>query len=302
MIPLHTKRLTLLLPVLLTVSSWTARADDELILCGWDEVFALKVGNTNNISTNKVWSWRARDCPNLPKELRDAFGTTDECKPVENGEKILITSSGGGVALVERASGRVSFATFVGNAHSAEMLSRGRMVVAASTHARGNRLAVFDLAQPAESVCMVELPAAHGVVWDEKRQTLWALGHDELNGYRLANWAGAQPRLHLDSSYPLPDPSGHDLQPAPHSDFLVLTTGSHVYVFDRERRAFFPHMVWGNKAGVKCVSIHPRTRLTALIQADDRHWWSDTVQWLDFESALKLPGQRLYKARWNVKE
>ena len=302
MIPLHPRRLALLLPALLAVSSLAARADDELIVCGWDEVFILKVGESNKVSTNKVWSWRAKDCPNLPEELRDKFGSTDECKPVGNGKKILITSSGGGVALVERASGRALFATFVGNAHSAEMLPRDRVVVAASTHAQGNRLAVFDLGRPAEPVCTVELPAAHGVVWDNKRQMLWALGHDELNSYRLANWAGAQPKLHMDSSYPLPDPSGHDLQPAPHSDLLVLTTGSHVYVFDRERGAFFPHMTWGNKTGVKCVSIHPTTRWTALIQGDDRHWWSDTVQWLDFEDALKLPGQRLYKARWCVAE
>ena len=302
MIALHPRLLVRLLHALLLLSTPMARAGDELLVCGWDEVFALKVGESDRISTNKVWSWRARDCPNLPEQLRDKFGSTDECKPVEGGRKILITSSGGGVALVERASGKALFATFVGNAHSAEMLPRDRVVVAASTHAEGNRLAVFDLNQPEQAIFTTELQAAHGVVWDEKRQVLWALGFEELNGYRLANWAGAQPKLHMASSYPLPDSSGHDLQAAPNSDLLVLTTGSHVYVFDRERRAFFPHLTWGGKAGVKCVSIHPRTRQTAIIQASDRHWWSDTVQWLTFEIALRLPGARLYKARWCVAE
>ena len=302
MMALHPRRLVVWLPVLLLAASLTARADDELIVCGWDEVFILKVSASAKVSTNKVWSWRAKDCPNLPENLRDKFGSTDECKPVENGQKILITSSGGGVALVERASGKALFATFVGNAHSAEMLPRNRVVVAASTHPKGNRLMVFDLAQPAETVCTADLYSAHGVVWDDKRQMLWALGNDQLNAYRLANWAGTPPKLHLDSSYPLPDLSGHDLQHAPGSDILVLTTGSHVYVFNRERCAFFPHMTLGNKAGVKCVSIHPRTHLTAIVQADDRQWWSDTVRWLDFETAFKLPGQRLYKVRWNANE
>jgi len=32
---------------------------------------------------------------------------------------------------------------------------------------------------------------------------------------------------------------------------------------------------------------------TAIIQAGDRHWWSDTVQWLTFEIALRLPGFEL---------
>jgi len=277
-----------------------AQTADELILCGGDEVFALRVSGPDRISTNKVWSWRAADCPNLPENLRDKFGTTDECKPVEGGKKILITSSGGGVALVERGTGKVLFSAFVGNAHSAEMLPRNRIVVAGSTHAEGNRLAVFDLGQPGGPVYTTELHAAHGVVWDEKREVLWALGYEELNSYRLVNWASPEPKLHMSNSYPLPDPAGHDLQPTPTCDILVLSTGSHVYVFDPERRAFFPHVTWGNKGGVKCVSIHPKTKQTALIQGDDRRWWSDTVQWLDFEEALKLPGQRLYKARWCV--
>jgi hypothetical protein len=284
------------------LSSPAAQADDELILCGWDEVFALKVGEPDKISTNKVWLWRARDCPNLPENLQDKFATTDECKPVEGGKKILITSSGGGVALVERASGKALFSAFVGNAHSAEMLPGKRVVIAGSTHAAGNRLAVFDLSQTGEPLYTTELHSAHGVVWDEKRQVLWALGYEELNGYRLVNWASPEPKLHMANSYPLPDPGGHDLQVVPKCEVLVLTTGSHVYVFDPDRRAFFPHMTLGDKAGVKCVSIHPQTKLTAFIQGSDRHWWSDTVQWLDFENALKLPGQRLYKARWCVKE
>ena len=291
-----------LLPALLILSSPATQAGNELILCGGDEVFALKVGESDKISTNKVWSWRAKDCPNLPENLRHKFGTTDECKPVEGGKKILITSSGGGVALVERASGKALFSAFVGNAHSAEMLPGNRVVVAGSTHAEGNRLAVFDLKQPAEPVYTTELHSAHGVAWDEKRHILWALGFEELNGYRLVNWASQQPKLHMADSYPLPDPGGHDLQMTPRCDILVLTTGSHVYVFDPARRAFFPHMTWGNKGGVKSVSIHPKTGLTALIQGSDRHWWSDTIWWLDFEVALKLPGQRLYKARWCVKE
>jgi hypothetical protein len=61
------------------------------------------------ISTNKIWSWRGVDRPELPPDLRDKFKSTDECKPVEGGAKILITSSGGGVALVERSSGKALF-------------------------------------------------------------------------------------------------------------------------------------------------------------------------------------------------
>lgn len=57
-----------------------AFADDLLLLCGWDEVFAISVE-----VGSKQWSWRAVDRPEIPEELRGTFGTTDEVKPVKGG-------------------------------------------------------------------------------------------------------------------------------------------------------------------------------------------------------------------------
>ncbi len=106
---------------------------EELILCGDVEVYVLDL----KAGGKKVWSWRAADHPEIPEVVRKQFRTTDDCKPVEGGSKILITSSGGGVALVERAGGRVLFWASVKDAHSTEMLPRNRVLMAG---ADGNRL------------------------------------------------------------------------------------------------------------------------------------------------------------------
>src|SRR5215211_3031723 len=105
----------------------------ELIVCGWDEVFILDVeAKPAGKNDRRVWTWRAQDRPELPDEFKPLFRTTDECKPDEDGGRILNTSSGSGVALVNRADGRVLFHARVLNAHSAELLPGNRVAVAAS--------------------------------------------------------------------------------------------------------------------------------------------------------------------------
>lgn len=186
-----------------TMSVWmlAALADEarceELFVCGWDEVFVLELSGE---SPRKTWSWRANLRPELPERYRDLFKTTDECKPLEKGRKVLISSSGGGVALVERPSGRVLWYGYVGNAHSIELLPLGRVAVAGSTHEDGNRMAVFDLTKPAEQLFAHELYSGHGVVWDDERGLLWGLGFKNLmptilwiGRLQSRNWNWLQP-------------------------------------------------------------------------------------------------------------
>lgn len=145
-----------------------ARAE-PLVFCGWDEVFILDLSDAEKGNIDKLWSWRARDRKELPDAIRRSFGTTDECKPVDGGAKILISFSGGGCALVERPSGRVLWYASVPNAHSLELPPRDRAIVAGSVSPNGNRLILYDLARPDRPVWESPLVSAHGVVWDEKR-------------------------------------------------------------------------------------------------------------------------------------
>ncbi len=291
-------RRIVVLAVLLAIGSGAGVQAEPIVLCGADTVFMLETTAAMQGQVEHAWSWNAKPCAQLPEMLRGTFRTTDDCKPLDGGTKLLISSSSGGCALVERPSGKVQWYAQVPNAHSVEWLPRNRIVAASSVHAKGNRLMLFDVDRSDQPLWETPLVSAHGVVWDSQRNVLWALGLDQLQRYGLKNWESSQPSLALQASYRLPDEGGHDLQPVPRSSDLIVTSGKHVYLFDRDRHQFRPHPQLGDKAHVKSVNVHPRTGQTAYIQASDKAWWSDTLHFLDPAGKIQLPGQRLYKARW----
>jgi hypothetical protein len=271
----------------------------ELIVCGGDEVFILDL--TANGPPPKTWSWRAAERTDLPTEYRGLFNSTDECKPVDGGRQILITSSGGAVALVDRSRDRVLFYARAANAHSAESLPGNRVAVAAS-HDRqgaGDRLIVFDLAQPGHELCREELPWGHGVVWDAQRRILWALADEELRAYRLQQWETTRPRLDRVTTLRLPEGGAHDLYPIPGSPHLTVTTSRHCWHFDRDTRTFSPHPALSQHAGVKSISVHPTTHRVVYVQAEGEHWWAEHLHFLDPFGTIHDAGQHWYKARWN---
>ena len=269
----------------------------ELIVCGWDEVYILDL---NEQPPAKIWSWKAADSPELPDELKPQFRTTDDCKPVDGGNNILVTSSSDGVTLIERKTRKVLFYGSAGGAHSAEMLPGGRIVVAASTSDRplNNRLVVFDRTRSLEPLFETELTSGHGVVWDAKRQLLWAIGGRVLRTYKLVAWDTAKPSLEKADEYPLPDASGHDLMAVPETDLLSLTTLRHAWLFDREGRTFRSHPQLGSYDNVKNIHVHPTTGEIVWTQADKGFWWTGTLRFLNPASIVERPGEHLYKARW----
>ena len=272
--------------------------ETELILCGWDEVFILALGEGPTPAHRKVWSWRVADSPEIPAALHAAFRTTDDCKPVDGGRRILISSSAGAIALVDRETRRASFHAPVTNAHSIEMLPGGRIAAAASvsTAPTGNRLVIFD-AVSGQELASDALRSAHGVVWDDARGVLWALGGDVLRAYTVGP-AGGPTRLERTYERRLPDEGGHDLSPIPGSSRLFVSTGQRSWYFDRDRRELTPHDAIGHLPHIKSYAVHPRTGRVAYIQAEGQNWWAEHLHFQRPDGRLRLPGEHLYKARW----
>jgi hypothetical protein len=277
-----------------TASGPGAPLADELIVCGGDEVMGVEAPASG--PPRKLWGWRAKEAPELPELVRKQFESTDECKPVSGG-RLLVTSSGGGVALVDRGSGQATFWASVVNAHSAELLSGDRIVVASSYGEGGNRLVLFDATTPGKLLAGEELYGAHGVVWDGEAKLLWALGEIELRAYAFHDLETSTPSFVQKRAYTLPNPGGHDLRAVPKSTSLVVTSGHHVWLFDRRLLNFAPCGGLSDLRGVKSVDVHPVTGRLAYVQAE-KQWWAEHIRFRNPEGEALFPGQRLYKARW----
>lgn len=275
----------------------------ELIVCGWDEVFILDFNRQENGQPQKVWSWRAAECADLPDAFKPVFGTTDECKPSDSGSRVLITSSRGAAAYVDRQQNRVLFYGRAANAHSADILPGNRIAVAAShdPDGQGDRLILFDMDQSDQPLWHGALSWGHGVVWDSQRQRVWALATDEIKVYRLKDWDTASPELEQVSTVVLPEDGGHDLYPVPDTPHLSVTTRRNCWLLDRNTEALSDHPDLAGQIRVKSISQHPETGQIAYIQGQGKIWWAEHLRFLNPEDTHYVPDEHFYKARWNMR-
>jgi hypothetical protein len=270
----------------------------ELLVCGDSQVLIVDYQQSRDSVPAVVWRWDAQQAPDLPEVYRKTyFRTVDDSKSVAGGQHILVSASSGGVALINRADKKVLFYAFVGNAHSIEMLPNNRIVVAGSTGPKGNCLEVYDARQPGKALFRDSLYSGHGVVWDPKRQKLYALGYDQLRQYALADWASRAPKLKLEQQWKIPGISGHDLQPSPDGTALLLTEHGSVWRFDRNSHTFQPFTPLAGKENIKSVGIHPRTG-QVIYTLPEESWWTFHVSFLNPARRLAFPGMKVYKARW----
>lgn len=281
----------------MTVGAAAAAATPErLYACGDDEVRELRLDAEGATET---WRWRAGTAAGLPADYRERLMThIDECKPVDDGRAILVTSSNGGAVLLDRASGTVRFRARVPMAHSAALLPGGLVAVALSIHAQGDRLDLYDSRHSERVVQSLPLPSGHGASWDARRARLFTLSHDWVQAFRL-DPGHHGPRLVEVQRWPLPGRrDGHDLSPRPDGGYTV-TTDDGAWMFDPDDGSFRAFAPLNPKVRVKAVSaIADRI---AWVQAEER-WWAHgfTVMRADGGAAQRVPvaDLHLYKVRW----
>jgi hypothetical protein len=261
-----------------------------LICAGGKELFCIDPA-AKGTETQKLWTWNPDQADEIALEHRRWFGNLDECKSIADGQQLLITASNGGCALLERKTKKVLWYAYATNAHSIELLPRNRVAVASSLG--GNQLLIFDLqTQQQKPIFKTALKSAHGLVWQDKRQVLYALGFDELQLYQLKAWDTDQPTLEQTAVLKLPDEDGHDLRPVPGRDELLLTTHNGVFVFDCEKRTFTPHPELQKQSEMKSVDIDS---LSGRIVTSN---WTKQLKFYQPTGEIELQQNRPYKARW----
>jgi hypothetical protein len=267
----------------------------EIVVCGDGKVLIIDKSKSDSVNLAVNWQWKVSDAADLPAEYQKYLVPTDECKPVDYNSKILITSSGGGVVLIDRHTKKPVFHAHVPNAHSAELLPGNRIVVALSTAVGGNSIQLFNISEPDEVVFKDSLYSGHGVVWLDDIKRLFALGYSELRSYSLKNWDSEKPVLKLEKIWKLPDESGHDLSYVTDNS-LALSTHRNVWIFDVKSGRFSPFKLLEGVENVKSVNYNPKTGELVYTKGEIS-WWTHNVYIKNPAKTITIPDLNIYKAR-----
>lgn len=265
----------------------------SILVCGGTKVHLVDPAKSQGETPHIIWTWDAKEVKDLPDEYRNRFfNSVDDAKPVRNGAQLLISSSSGGMVLWDLKENRSLFYARVPNAHSVELLPDGLIAAAASTHPEGNRVMLFDpTSGDNKPVATDALHSAHGTVWHEKRQTLFALGFDVLREYRVDDKT-----LRPVKEWKIPGESGHDLTLSPEGRRFFLTEHTGAWQFDIEEEAFSKIGEFPDAENIKSLNLARNGQY--LFTVPEESWWTSRVTLHRPDQRLAFPGMKVYKARW----
>lgn len=290
----------------------------NVVVCeqGARKILILKAGADWSKPDSVVWEWSPEMSPQINPAHYGWFNNPDECKPALGVSHLLVTASGGGIALIRLADKACLFYAHInGNPHSIEILPDGNIVSVSS----GGLFTIWPVPEGNDQIDantrltpnprgrQYPLVGGHGMVWDPEMKILWGLGYDELAGYRY-DFNKKDPTLAKEFSIPVKGTIaelGHDLYPVPNQRAFFVT-GAGIGVFDINKREFVSlltdEMERQGRHGIKSVSMSPEGVL--IVQAPTISWWSDRIPFFNKQLAPlgTLPNGKIYKARWWVEK
>lgn len=265
----------------------------SLLVCGDSKILLVDYEKSHDSVPEIIWTWDAHLAEDLPEAYRSQkFNSMDDCKPIHNGEQILVSSSSGAVAILDSENRSVLFYASVPNAHSVEILPDNRLVAAASTHKEGNRIMLFDIGHPDKLLFSDSLYSAHGLVWNAERKSLFALGYDVLREYKLVS----RDSLSLKNEWKIPGESGHDLYPSPDGKSLFVTEHTGSWIFDLENHNFRKMEGLPDAENIKSLGQDQFGQY--IFTVPEESWWTHHVGFFQPNRSLAFPDRRVYKARW----
>jgi hypothetical protein len=255
-----------------------------------------RIAVVNTTSGDIVWEWKAENSNINPEHLK-WFNSPSDAKIVYSGRYMLVSASGGGIALVRIKDKKTVFYAFAGgNTHSIELLPDGNIISASST---GNYLAIFrtDTLNYPTGIFMkkIQIPSGHNIVWDNSRQLLWTAAMDYLIAFKY-NFNCTNPDLTRIDSIRIPGTHAHDLFPVYKEDALWLTTADDILKFNISSGKF-QKLDCIEGRNIKSVSSGSEN-FPVIISRPKEEWWTDEVIDKDGNSIFRQKGYKIYKARW----
>lgn len=282
----------------------------ELIFCGDNMIYMINadLADATGYKEAVTWSWDATTAASTLGLTASRCNHLDDCKPVNKGKQILATSSYNWCVLLDVETQQILFhTTSSSNAHSAEMLPDDRIVVACSegTGSTYNTLQLYNIASPDVIIDQVPLPSAHGVVWNEANQRLYAIGDQSLQTYRLKDWATATPSLELEKTVRTPQNGLHDLTLVNANTLCIA--GKRAYLYDIGADRFTEMTLFSSSTSIKSLNYNDETGelwyTDATRPEGSQSWSTQTIRYATDMNAssetrtIKVPDLDMYKVR-----
>jgi len=282
----------------------------ELVFCGDNMVYMIDAGLADETAYKDAvtWSWDATEAASVLGLDKSRCNHLDDCKPVDNGKKLLCTSSYNWCVLLDIATKEVLFhSTAAPNAHSAELLPGNRIVVACSdgSGSGNNSVQLYDISQPNLILHQSALGSAHGVVWNETTQRLYAIGGQSLQIYKLKDWDTATPSLELEKTVQTPQKGLHDISRV-NSNTLCIG-GRKAYLYDIGANLFTEMTLFANSTAIKSINYNDETGelwyTDSTKPEGSQSWSTQTLRYATDKNAstetrrIKVPDLDVYKVR-----
>lgn len=285
----------------------------ELAVCGDNRIYiidtdiALEKGFTEAVT----WEWDATAAKDI---VGGDMTRLDECKPVDNGTKILATSSRSWAVLIDIATKEVLWwSKSSKNAHSAELLPGDKIAVACAGSdvegAKSDRIQIFRIGSNDTELSYVDLESAHGVVYNPATERVYAVGKSTLNIYRLTDWNSDTPTLTLEKSVDTSEriTGLHDLTLVDANTLLLA--GHKAALYNLKTGKFTPLPHFAQSEGIKSVNYNPLTGdcwytdVTDSKYQTDYDWATNTifhtgnVAGTVVDKTIAVPDLNMYKVR-----
>lgn len=275
---------------------FTPKKANRIVACGDDKVLIINVDQSNGENVKIDWQWTMDDTKALlPAKYANKIRSTDDCKSVDGGKKILFSSSSGAVVLVDVETKKPLFWAEAANAHSIELLPGNRVVAALSTSEKGNAIELYDVSAPEKVIFRDSLYSAHGTVWNGKQKRLYTLGYDVLREYSLADWKTDKPSLKLERSWKIPGIGGHDLTPINDNEMIITEHGS-VWVFNIAKQEFTHFKPLEGRENIKSVNFNSKDN-SLIYTAAEISWWTHNIYFENPNKTITIKDINLYKVR-----
>lgn len=279
----------------------------ELVFCGDNHVFVINADLAKETYKEGIlWSLDVNTLASGLGLAASRCDHLDDCKFVDNGTKLLLTSSYGWCALLDYPTGNMLFhTTQAPNAHSAEYIPGGYVAVATSVGSTDlhNNVQLYSIDKSEQILAKADLYSGHGLVWDYSRNVLYGAGGDVVKVFDIT--LGEKPAITLKKTIKTPKNGIHDLMRVDNSTLTVA--GDHAYLFNVDTEMFTEMALFSGSSSIKSLNYNGETGeiwyTDATIPEGSESWSSQKIRYStnkDGSSAdriIKVPDMDMYKVR-----